>query len=824
MLRLRMKGACTLVAAGLVAACTEQATQLGIQADITPPTVAIVVPANDTINVENGFGFTVDATDNLGLKTITVTLTAGLSGHDTTFTSAVTDVGWIVTVPQSETATLGGPVLITATAVDGNNNATTDTVTVIATNPKALIVTLVRPSPGAITAPGKQLPVEVHASQVDGLQLVGWRTIPGQAAVSAADTLYTPGLPADTVFQDTLTVPAATAAGTFSIVAFALDASGRTVTTSPPLVVTVQLVVTDTAGPLVTFTVAQRAEVKDSISVRARDPSGISSIGWVALDLSGTQLAGVTTALGGTLTDVTETYDLNLPLGGAQLPAKVVLKAFATDAAGNTDSAHVDTLVITSAVRSDTITVVNGITEPLPAGGRVADAIYNPNRNELYLTNIDLDRVEVFSVADTSFHAAIPVGSRPWGIALWPRDTLGHNADTVVVGNSGSTDMSVVNVALGQEVRRHPLPSYGVQTVKTVVNAGGGKDFVVTEYHFDDRPQYVATVCRKGNCTDSVVVVYSTTPTPAQTSPFARRGSVRWDKLSGAVNPLTGCPTNPEEHFFWEQAVSGKATTSDTLAVVARRCGVSTQLLSSYAGVIATVAELGFLDSTYVRNSGNFVHTLLGEGGSGAPVLAYARALAYDAKQDVIPTILADTAGVFFSVPLNLDQGISPALDVRNQITNTATAIQAIGVNFNGSTNLIRADSVFVLDQNLRLRGLVSIGGPNFGMDLNSIHDYDATTGVSAGAFAHTPTANADRMTFVASPDPEIDVYDTYYPGTRLASIPIKDPVIGPLRVAKLASGEQILIGVTVHGVVVVRLPAVTNPNTKSAGWGGGEE
>ena len=117
----------------------------------------------------------------------------------------------------------------------------------------------------------------------------------------------------------------------------------------------------------------------------------------------------------------------------------------------------------------------------------------------------------------------------------------------------------------------------------------------------------------------------------------------------------------------------------------------------------------------------------------------------------------------------------------------------------------------------------MSIGGPNWGMDLNFIHDYDPNTGLSAGAFAHTPTPNADRIAFVASPDPEIDVFDTYYFG-KIGTIPIKQPVIGPLRVAKLPTGEQILIGVTAGGVVVVRLPAVANPYSQSAGWGGGQE
>jgi hypothetical protein len=814
MQRYHWQGACALVAAGLLAACTEQAFQLGFQQDVTPPTVAIVVPGNDTINVQNGFAFTVDATDNLGLKTITVTLTAGLTAHDTTFTTAVTNIGWVVVVPQSETATLGGPVLITATAVDGNNNATTDTVTVFATNPKALIVTLVRPTPGAVTAPGKQLLVQVNASQVDGLQLVGWRTIPGGAAVSARDTLYTPGLPPDTSLVDTLDIPATIAQGTFSIVGFAKDASDRIVTTSP-VVVTVQLVTTDTTGPLVTFSVPQRAEVTDSIAVRARDPSGVSAIGWVAFSTGGTQVGGASNnAVGGTLTDVTQSWAMDLNLG-ATPPQKVIIKAWATDANGNTDSARVDTLNLGSAVRADTINIVNGVTVALPAGGKVADAIYNPNRNEVYLTNVALDRVEVFSVTDTSFHAAIPVGSRPWGIALWPRDTLtGANADTVVVANSGGTNLSVVNVATGAEVRRVPLPLFDVQTVHTQIDPNSGTlQKTYKQYFFSDRPEYVGMVCGGQTCrpggTGEVYAVYSTTPTSGQSTPFSDRGSMRWEDLT----------TAGQSHFFWEHAISGFSPSNDTLQINRRDpvTNAVTPLLDALCGVIVPATELAFEDTTFVRNSGNFTRVIVGEGGSGTPVLAYSRTLTYD----VTGTKTATCAGGY---ALNEDAGVSPALNVRSNIANTALHVQSVGINFNGLTELVRfSDSVYVLARGLRLTGLLSIGGPNWGMDLNFIHDYDAVTGLSSGSFAHTPTANADRVAFVASPDPEIDVYDTYHFG-KIGTIPIKDPVIGPLRVAKLASGVQILIGVTIDGVVVVQLPALANPYTNSAGWSGGQE
>ncbi|MBI3082368.1 MAG: hypothetical protein HYY94_05590, partial [Gemmatimonadetes bacterium] len=652
-----------LVVAGLLLACAEQRFRLGFESDTAPPTVAIVKSAGDPIDIQatGKISFTVQASDNLGLKTIAISIRGGLLLDTTiTFTSAVTSVSQVIDLPQGVNSTVGGTINITATVTDGNNNSASATADLFIINLRALTVVLLSPTVGSVTSPDKQLLIRVLAAQQAGIQRVGWQAI---GVVNASDSAFY-ALPDTVDLRDTLTIPTSTPEGQFIVFGFAVDSAGRRVSSSS-VTVTVLLVVNDTIPPIVTFTVPQRAEVRDSITVRARDPSGIASIGWIALDTAGTQISGKTTTLGGTLTDVSVTDNLNLNLTATQLPALVILKAFATDAVGNHDSARVDTLR-TSPVLADSIIVVNGITKPLPAGGRVADAIYNPNRNEIYLTNIALDRLEVFRISDTTFGTAIFVGSKPWGIALWPRDTVtGGNADTVIVANSGGTDFSIVDVSLGQQRRRHPLPSFGVQTVKTVQDPESGNlEPLITEYHFDDRPQYVGAVCRGGDCTagggGDVIVVHSTTPTPGQSSPFPRRGSMRWEKVNGPVSATTGCPTAPEQHFFWEQAgVQATDDGSDTLAVVARRCGTEIEVLHEFAGIIVTVAELGFLDTTFVRNSGNFARALIGEGGSGSPPLVFARAVAYDANAGVTQ----DTTDAFGTLrPLNRDRGVSPDL------------------------------------------------------------------------------------------------------------------------------------------------------------------
>jgi len=62
----------------------------------------------------------------------------------------------------------------------------------------------------------------------------------------------------------------------------------------------------------------------------------------------------------------------------------------------------------------------------------------------------------------------------------------------------------------------------------------------------------------------------------------------------------------------------------------------------------------------------------------------------------------------------------------------------------------------------------------------------------------------------VARSDANIDVFDTFH-AIQIGTISTRDPIIGPLRVAKDASGNQLLFGITARGLVMVSLPAFTN-------------
>ncbi len=814
----------------LAAACTERQFQPGFEDDGINPSVSIVKSSGDTLSIEQGLMFGVSAADNLGLKSLSVAFSGGYNATiDTVFTSEVQTASFNVSVDLAGNNTAGGMIYLTATAVDGNNNSATAEDSIYLVNEDALTVSIERPSAGALTSQGRQIVVELLAQHSEGVQLVGYLVT---GVISDSNSIsYSSPLPTSTTFIDTLDVPANTSEGTFTIQGFVTDSTGRSATSST-VEVTVQSVSNDTDPPVVTFKINKRVEVDDSITVNATDPGGIQQLGWYALLRSDTtqQVGGASASVGGgTLTDVSQKWPLNFTFPPTNLPQYVLIRAWAEDANGNRDTTSNASGAsggpaaapgAASAASSDTVLVVHGTTIPLPNGGRVIDGIYNRNLNEVYLTNVDLGRIEVFQVSDTSFiSGGISVGSRPWGIALWPQNvTTGANADTVVVANSGGTDLSIVDLQLRREVRRHSLPNFIVDEVTTEADdATGTIQLKFTRHDFSDRPQYLGMTCRPGAgaCNaDGIVAVYSTTPTIDQDE-LPLRGSLRWENLTSAT---------PSSHFFWEHAQVPPHPDYDTLRVFVDR-GPTTSIdtvLATACGIMVDVNKLVFRETTFVRNSGDFSHALAGEGG----VIEgdnFAQAVGFNAARGVQTAtcsgfITVGATPLQFDGPIETDLGITPSFRVSDFISNTATIVNSIALNFNGLTNLIRTtDSVYVLNEELRLKGLIAEEGTVFGMDLNFDHNFEAGIGGTAGTFGGTGDPD-DRLVFLAVQDAEIEVYDTFF-FEKVVTLPIRDPIIGPLRVARLASGQQILVGVTANGVVTVQLPAISNI-FPAAGWG----
>jgi hypothetical protein len=822
--RLRVLAALT-VATAAVWACETARNPGGVQRDLTPPTITLSNTVGDTQDIGAGLQFTVNATDNLSLKTIRLTFTGGFVAgpSDTNFTGQVQSITFnkLVTFPGNSGA--GGSIRIVARAIDGAGNFSEDTLFIFLNNVQALKVLLLAPSPGATASTGKGIPVQVVAVQNTGIRKIGFLVSPGTAVTNPTGTdslSFTVPLQDSVELNDTLTVNATS--GTFAVVGFAEDSAGRRAT-SGTVTVNVQSAANDVTAPSVSHSVTDRVEVSDSVQVHASDPSAIAWIGVRITTIGGAQLRFDSVDVSaGNLTDVTHTFGLRLGALVTVFPSDVVVQGYACDAATARNCAFSQAGgVVGAAPVADTVTVVAGVTRPLPAGGSIADAIFNANRNELYLTNPTLSRVEIFQVANTTFVAnGIPTaGPQPWGLALFPRDTLGNYADTIVVANSGGTELSVIDVtpAVRRLAWRQDLPNFVVQKYKVIATSGS---FTAEIENFDlsDRPQYLATVCRPAGGTacsvDSVFALYSTTPTVSSTVPFNGRATLRMEKLRN-----TRDTTQLFAHLFWEIGTSTASSATDTLRIVMRRGAPYNQtrvVLSACAGINVELNTFGLGDTTFARNSGNFTHGFFGEGGS--VTAQFARVMGYTTRG--VLTHGAPTAQSCFTSPDTLfgpvdagdndfDAGMSPGVDVSDFISNTGVKVSAIATNFNGGTNVVRADSIYYLDEGLRLKGtsVAPVGAP--GMDMNYNHAFQAgSPGTPTFGGAGNPN---DRILFAARPDGNIDIFDTFFYG-RIGSIPVRDPIIGPLRVAKDLLGNQFLFGITARGLVTVRLAPVTNP------------
>src|SRR6266699_4249899 len=833
-------------------ACETARNPTGRQSDLIPPTITLTTSA-DTQQIGSGLQFTVTASDNLSLKDIQLTYSGGyIAQTDTVFTQATTSFNQATSITFPANSGAGGLIKIVGRATDGAGNFATDSITIFLSNVQALSVTLLQPVPPAVASSGKNIPVQVEARQLGGIATLGFIITPRNAVVDPTtpptdSVVFTPPArqPPDTTYTDTLTVQAGFT--TFTVTGFAVDAAGRPKLTNP-VTVTVQTPGNDVTPPTVSHTISSRVEVNDNLTVHATDPSGIKVMGF-RVD---TALAAVPPFTGITplkfvldssmaaanLTTVDKVFALALPLSDSGLPKSVVIRGYACDlaVARNCAYSQTSTVIAGSAPRPaalmaigassgvDTVIVVAGTTHSLPFGGHIADAIYNSNRRELYLTNDVLGRVEVYNLATNTFDPTgiITAGPVPWGIALWPVDTLGtYDPNRVVVADASGTELSILDASTRRLLWRQALPNfliekYSIQIVANFIRA------VITVHDVSDRPQYLGTVCRVGgappNCDPlQIYAIYSTTPTQSSSTPFNGRATLRMEKLinSSDTTQLFG-------HLFWELGALGQNVTGDTLRIEMIRptLGQRKVVLTACKQVTIDFGSFGLGDQTFVRNTGNFTHAFVGEGGSNIE-LSSARVFAYSAKKQLISQANSCTMGGAFGIPESgtddQDFGMSPGVHVSDFISNTGVHVVSIATNFNGLTNLVRAgtDSIYYLDEGLRLWGPSSVGSATPGMDMNYNHNFEPGPSCTVNCGGGSGNIN-ERMVFSASPDTSIRVFDTFF-FNQQRKIAIRDPIIGPLRVAfDATSAQQYLFGITARGLVVVSLPTITNINPQA--------
>jgi hypothetical protein len=802
--------AAALISLG-VAACNDTTTTDATK-DRTPPSISLTP---NTGLADTVISFSTQAKDNLGLKTIHVQAIGAVGiVYDTVFTTAVTDITRPFILYASRSVPPGTPVTITASATDGAGNSSgVDTLRMATGNVPPPEVKVISPFSGSSAVVGKSILVTVMGKTALKVRSLGLSTT--GPVVRTDSIIYSSPLRDSLTMQDTIAIPAASSPGTLTITPFLRDSLGQRAV-GPSITITVQTAAQVNSVPVVNnYCVGsqaydnacghgKRVEVGDTVHVEADDPSGIGQLGYEVRSVLGGPIDDSATFVSnGQLTFQPHTFAMKLKY--SSFPTTAYIQVFARNANGVRAYAK----LASGADRIDTVTVVAGVTRPLPFGGTVADALYHSGKDRLYLTNITRNQVEVFNLGDSSFKAPVIVGSRPWGLTAWPRDRAGTMGDTLLIGNSGGTDISYVDLNVGtsgSEVFRYALPNVIVYSVTTVTAGPSGQPFQQRVYHdFSDRPQFLAATCIVGGvtCTETVLA-YTTTPTRGQTPPFDNRnGTIRWENLTRGVT-AAGKTDFRTSHFFFEPAMGQSANRADSLEIIRYDAnGIDQTVLVPFkqsVGAGATLKtysievrlpELAYRDTTFARNSGSFQRAIFGEGGS----VFGSRAVAYDVNRGFQMTA-ADAAGVQQPLPIPMvDLGVSPGTAVSDFIANTYAQVKGVAINFDGSLSAIRADSTYILNPLLRLQGVLNTTVSNAGLDFHPLN-----TGPNSFPLN-------TRLMFAASSEPTIEIFDTHC-YQRVSTIPIRDPIIGPIKAAyQVSTGQLVLVAATARGVVIATLP-----------------
>ncbi|MGH7482035.1 MAG: hypothetical protein ACRELV_07760 [Longimicrobiales bacterium] len=740
-------------------------------------------------------------------------------------------------------------VQIIATVTDSRQVVLADTVLVLLGGPD---VNLLTPRDGDEATAGSALALSVEASD----PTLGIDSVLIQVTGLVNQTFRWPdiGRIQEPVRRDTTVLLPDGVAGQLSVrgIAYSDTIPGRsdiatvTVTTAGPA---------DAVAPTLfrTITSPARAELDDTIAVTvtARDvgSAGLVRIGVVAriadtqpavplLVLRDTLLA--TAATGSIvhtfvlhLTDFGLT-ELNLPL---PKDVKVSVSAFAIDAAANCATAVApepsQSLPCVSAGTANgrtffdagtfaapaphLITVVLGTTILLPGGGQIADAVVDSLRQRLYLSNIDRNRVEVMTLADTSFQSSIAVGSRPWGLFIGGVDpaTGVMTNDTLIIANSGGTNISFVGLdaapdaLLEDEPKRLLTPDVSLFEAQATVDETGAERFEVEPpIGFSDRPQFLAQ--------DSLGhILFSTLPTGT-----APDGTIRF--VDTDPSGLTG--DQPEVTLFTEYAavvteagwfafanVDGVFSATDAsgaaLTVVDHVPGFPQNQIvvtgnpktgTLQAALDATqsdyvlledtrwsVAEIGLSDTTFVAASGDRGEIAFGEGNT-----APGRIMVYRA----------------------VGQTISDDVEVNDLIGNASEVVNGIALNHNGSLGAARGSegAYYFTGQDefpgeLRLQGVFQgdLGANGAGAALHPGHD-------------QVTPSDETTLSFIGTEDMTVKIIDTFN-FNEVGELAIRTSVTGPLRSSPPLPGDNAgllpgdpnyviarLYGVTADGGVVV--------------------
>ena len=795
------------------------------------PSLTFLGPvAGAKLNVGDSMLVTVRLEDNIGLEKVSFegisvrTPTAGIdqiitrypkvSAPSATFRAGLRDtsIQRYLRV-QAPVDTVTDTLVVSGVLTDLAGNADTVRVKVKMVNGPTVI--FLSPVFGDSATNGANLPVSLKALSTLGVTRLGFRATTDPSWPTPIDTtvIVNFGSPLKTAqMQAAVKVPAnAPLKGVITITPISTDINGQDGSSNPALVAVRAGV---SPAPKVMQTLATRIETKDTLYVLATG-SNIGRVGFEAIDdATGTLIKRDSI----TVNDLTPfPYAVPLNFSPVIQGKKVRIRSFAYDGGGRLGYSVRSTSVAgtTFVPAVDTALVVYGQTYTLPVNrnGAIADLVVDRTRGNVFLSNINYGRLEVWQRATQSFDGTgVVVGSQPWGMTVSRTAAAG---DTLYVANSGGTNLSRVFIGaatasgMKEDLNNRLLTRVSFMFKLTEVRdpATGKIRVTVSEpISYSDRPQYVEQ-------SSAGRLYFSTKPTsaaplgtvryldPAAAAPdqrfilaFATQGSDPNSFLvanidAASVTPASATSTANDALTLCDHASGSTAA----MSCVTSTLGILDAINALKAAVPQTDLEyganldensIGLSDTTFATSSGDGKWISFGEGNTGS----YGRAL-----------LLQDDG----TIPGRYTYA-SPAINVGDLIKNAAEKVFGIALDKTGKTVGIHgSESYFAAVEepfNLRLQGKKST--------------FDKGAGVTFHPNADgTGTPQAERLAFVASANGSIEMIDIAYYDFQRGALATKYNLYGPLRASLPFPGDDPsvvfkLFGVSSAGLVVIDVTA----------------
>jgi hypothetical protein len=709
--------------------------------------------------------------------------------------------------PLSPLDTTLDSLVVLVTARDSLGVADTSQVAVqMVAGPK---VTIEAPSNGDSIPAGVGLSISARAQHGDGIARIDIRAQGDANWPTKLDTTISQVYqtsPRDITFTGVIRVPAdAPIRGRIIVTATSVDMD-REPGSAAPVAVYVRGS-SASAQPRVTQIVQPKSEYTDSVSVSATG-DGIALVGLILRDSAGTIVQQDSVRLPPPYNANVQT---NVPLNLAATfqGKKLGVTAFAVDQGGRVGYAVKSTTLVAQGNLAnaliDSTLVVYGRTYPLPHNGVVGDVAVDPAHGHVFLSATDYNLLDVWqtSVTGKGFApASVPVGSLPWGLSV------SNNTDTLLVANSGGTNISRVFIGSNDASGLHEDLAHRILTRNTYVyvvhwtpstSGAGSKITIEGPFSYSDRPQYIAQSAGGR-------IFYSTRPTATATA-----GTIRWlDPSLPVPDPRQiwqyGTIVNTQE-IFWavfnvDSMKVGVADPtsglSDSLYIWDHPYGQKTGVItaantnpqSAIADLVAQgsdaeavlrldVSTLPLQDTTFAAASGNRHWVAFGEGhssGAGRVVM------------------VADSTGVapnFFS----------PLVTISDFTDNASEPVFGLALDRSGGTVAAHGTQSYfgaVEDPfHLRLQG--------------KYDSFDDGAGITFHPLADgTLTPQDKRLAFVAAASGQIEVVDIAYYSNR-ARLMLKHPIYGPIRASLPMPGDSPdvilkLFAVSKDGLIVIDL------------------